>query len=164
MKIKFSMYEDKIPCLAITAKYLYFDCDFGTPWYKPGVCLCIRIGRKRDDKHGLPRAPGFTLDIHDPLGAPNRLYLWGPKRHYMIGLIGFHRFKETGRRQSVNKWSGRPTTMIEGHQVLTWPHLIRGQAWDWKKNEGTNDPIVWRWIVIHPNDYRERYDRTHKPG
>lgn len=141
------------PCWTVKGRWLYFDADWNTRW-PFGTSLCLRIGPQRPwpdpgSSHKQPKR-GLTLDLNAPLGEPNRLYLWGGRRQWMIGLISWHKLRETGREDGVPVLS----------EFRCRPHLVRGQAWDWKRSEGSTPPR-WHWIVIHPNDYRERWACAH---
>lgn len=156
MKFTRSTYQGS-PCWKLTSRWVYFDADWNTR-FPFGASLCLRIGPYRpwpdpDSEHRQPKR-GFTLDLNAPLGEPNRLYLWGAKCEYMIGLISWWTFRETGRMET------KRGMVIDGDHVRCRPHLVRGQAWDWKRSEGTGPPR-WRWIVIHPNDWRDRWARAH---
>ncbi len=139
MKFTRSTYHGS-PCWKVTADWLYADADWNTRW-PFGAGLCIRIGPQHpwpdpDSKH-RQAVRGFTLDLNAPLGEPNRLYLWGARREYMIGLI---------------QWRD------DYGEETRWPRLVRGQAWNWRTCEGSDR---WRWIVVHPNDWRDRWARSH---
>jgi hypothetical protein len=160
MKIKRSKYHGS-PCWHVTGRWVYFDADWNTRW-PFGTSLCLRIGPYRPwpDPGSERRQPkrGFTLDLNAPLGEPNRLYLWGARREWMIGLVSWHEFRETSREEKVA--GGRKRAIVHGETVRCRPHLERGQARDWKRSEGTNPPR-WRWIVVRPNDQWERWARAH---
>jgi hypothetical protein len=159
------------PCWQIKSRWLYADADWNTR-FPFGTSLGVRIGPREPEPPHKPECktdcrcewperrptPGFTLDLNAPLGEPNRLYLTGPRRRYMIGLLSWHGEVETGTRQEVIM--GREQTVHLTKTVRCWPRLIRGQAWDWRRCEGTR-PSRFRWLVVHPNDYRERWAAAH---
>ena len=156
MRFKRNTYEGA-PCWTVSGRWLYFDADLNTRW-PFGISLGVRVGTRRpwphpDSTYKQARR-GVTLDLNPPMGEPNRLYVWGARREYMIGLVSWHEFRETGRRQSSRG------TIVEGKHVRCRPRLVRGQAWDWKLSEGTVPPR-WRWIVVHPNDWRDRWANAH---
>lgn len=147
MKFTRSRYPDRAkyssPCWKLTGRWVRADADWNTR-FPFGVSLGVT-------------GPGFfrlCLDVNAPLGEPNGLYLTGPRRNYMIGLLAWHTEKVThvttsprGRRIACTK------------HVWCWPRLERGQSWDWKRSEGSDR---WRWLVIHPNDSWERWARAHQ--
>jgi hypothetical protein len=142
------------PCWNASGRWFWFDADWNTR-FPFGTSAGLRIGRQpRRVAGGL----GFTLDVNAPLGEPARLYLWGPKRHYMIGLASWHEWQETGTE--TRTIMARPETVHLGHDVRCRPRIVRGQAWDWKRSEYT-DPPRWRWIVVAPNDSSERWEQAH---
>lgn len=163
MKFKRSRYPDipgreqyASPCWTLTGRWIWADADWNTR-FPFGTSFGVRVGPKAAtyDEHRLPPW-GFTLDVNAPLGEPNRLYVWGPKRNYMIGLVSWHTQIETGTRQQIIM--GREQTVHEMKTVRCRPRLERGQTWDWKRSEGSDR---WRWITVHPNDQHERWARAH---
>jgi hypothetical protein len=144
------------PNWRLTGRWIYFDAEWNTRW-PFGICMCLRLGPAHPwpepgSEHRQAKR-GFTLDLNAPLGEPNRLYLWGARREYMIGLVSWWTFRETGREGRV----------IQGDHVRCRPHLVRGQAWDWKRDEARDwrRDDSWRWLVIHPSDWRDRWARAH---
>lgn len=146
------------PCWQFQARRLWADLDVNTR-FPFGFSLAAA-----DSPPGVGDGPrrrrwGITLDVNAPLGEPNRLYLSGRRRDWMIGLVEWHRFKETGQHTTTLR-SGRTIPCVEGHDVRCRPRLVRGQAWDWDRSEGSTPP-VWRWVVVHPADWRERWAAAH---
>ena len=142
------------PCWTLTGRWIWVDIDWNTR-FPFGASIGVTFGHKPAPGSG-DRALGFCLDVNAPLGEPNRLYLTGPRRDWMVGLITWWTFRETSQQSVVR--NGRTITQIEGDDVRCRPRLERGQAWDWKRSEGGDR---WRWLVIHPADWRERWARAH---
>lgn len=159
MKFKRSRYPDipgheqySSPCWKLTGRWIWADIDWNMR-FPFGASIGVSVGR--NPKPGN-RSLGFCLDINAPIGEPNRLYLTGPRRDWMIGLITWWTFRETGRHETTH--NGRVITQIEGEDVRCRPRLERGQAWDWKRSEGSDR---WRWIVSHPRDWADRWAAAH---
>ena len=155
MKFTYSRYPEgtsfSSPSWLIEARWLWLDIDWNTRW-PFGFCACIRIGRKTTGR--LP-ARGLTLDLNAPLGEPNRLYVFGSRWHYMIGLISWHSERETGTRQQVIM--GRETTVHLMEDYRCRPRIVRGQAWDPEQRRFTLPPR-WVWIVRSPAKGQEGND------
>ena len=150
MQFTRSSYEGS-PCWKLTGRRVWADAEWNTRW-PYGTSLCIRFGSHPE----IIRRPGFTLDVNAPAGEPSRLYLWGPERYYMIGLLSWHRFRETGRDTATV--FGREVPLVRGGYVRRRPRPVRGQAWDWKQSAASDR---WRWIVVTPADWRERWAAAH---
>jgi hypothetical protein len=174
MKFIRSRYPDRekysSPCWKLTGRWIWADADWN-PRFPFGISLCIRLGpREPEPCHKsecktdcrceyAPRrfTPAFTLDVNAPLGEPNRLYIPGPRRNYMIGLLSWHTEVVTHVTTEVHR--GKERRISHMKTVRCWPRLVRGQAWDRKHCEWSRGK--WRVIVISPNDHRERWARAH---
>lgn len=118
----------------------------------------VRVGPRGPSRGSLPRI-GFTLDLNEHWGAPNRLYLWGLKRDYTIGLVSWHKQVETGVVEE-RIVLGKVREVRHLKTVRVWPYLTRSQAWDWQQSEWTLPPR-WRWFSVAPHDHRERWAKAH---
>lgn len=104
-----------------------------------GFCLGVTIGRRVRRWRGTEYNTGwvaFTVDWFAPLGEPNRLYLFGPKWTYMIGLPTN---VETRIRETP---SG-----VARFEESTGPwRITTGQRWT--RDGGWTDE--WSWFVRSP--------------
>lgn len=170
MKITFGRednYGEKMHWLELGKLRIHVDLNVHFPY---GFCAGISWGKRweRDvggDKVSFPLL-SISMDLNAYHGEPNRIYMNGPQRHYMIGLISWHTFRETGRQTKPHPIplnENRTITVIDGKHVRTWPHIVRGQRWDWEKSEGMDihRKDAWRWIVVTPHDSHERWKRAH---
>lgn len=125
--IKLTTYHHS-PCLTIMLGPVHFHADVNGR-FPYGVSAALN---------------NVILDVNAPFGEPSRLIISGPRRQYMIGLLSWHDFKETGRETGP---SGH--TVVNGDYVRCRPRLVRAQAWDRVTQEFSDQ---WRWIVIWPHD------------
>jgi hypothetical protein len=130
------------PCWKLrVGKLIRVDLDWNTDRF--GGCLGVRIGTRHDPDFGRYDSGwcALTLDWMAPLGEPNRLYLFGPKWEWMLGLPDNRSLEETGEYHDgiavVREVTGR------------WG-LTRGQAWTRRK--GWRNELPYRVLVRSPRD------------
>lgn len=158
------------PCWKLAGRWIWADADWNTR-FPYGVSLCVRFGPREPEPPHKPecktdcrcdwpaqtQTPRFTLDVNAPLGEPNRLYVTGPRRQYMIGLLTWHTEVVTHVATEVQR--GKERRISHMKRVRSWPRLVRGQAWDRKGCKWSQDR--WRAIVITPGDWEKRWARAH---
>ncbi len=71
--------------ITLDAKWLYLDLDARRRGQGFGFCFGGRFGSETG-KYGERTGPGWCLDIHAPMGEPDRLHLFGRRLHAIIGL------------------------------------------------------------------------------
>ena len=117
-----------------------------------GTGAWIGFGRRLSDGHNVGWVAA-TLDLFAPDGAPNRLYLFGPKWFYMIGLPDNRReeFEDTDRTYTFR---GRVMPVTKVRTVRGRWRLIRGQPWSrkvgWSRKWEDGDLDDWTWFVRSP--------------
>lgn len=117
-----------------------------------GTCAWIGFGRRMQDGHNVGWAAA-TLDWFDPDGAPNRLYLFGPRWHYMIGLpTNLHEeFEDTDETYTFR---GEQVPLVRYRTVRGRWRVTRGQPWSredgWSQSWKTGSKDDWTWFVRSP--------------
>ena len=128
------------------------DLDWNTDHF--GLCLGVRLGtRMESERHRINVGwCAVTLDWMASLGEPNRLYLFGPRWHWMLGLPDNRHIEVTGEREDgvlvVREVTGR------------W-EWTRGQAWT--RREGWRNQLPYRVLVRSPRD-RAKQDPLGPPN
>lgn len=102
-----------------------------------GVCAWIRFGRRIYDGHNVGWV-AVTLDWFDPMGEPNRLYVFGPRWDYMIGL--------PDNREDV--FSVEDGVSVFREVRGRW-RLVRGQRWS-RARGWDQDLVRFSWFVRSP--------------